>query len=97
MTAPLDTDDSVSVVSAPALPEAGGITSLLRLRRWTRPHRKVITFMVVTACGAMLAQSLVPLVIGRVVDGPIRHHHTSGIYGLAGLALALGLAEATLF
>lgn len=53
--------------------------------------------MVVTASGAMLAQSLVPLVIGRVVDGPIRHHQTSGIYGLAGLALALGLAEATLF
>ena len=53
--------------------------------------------MVLTASGAMLAQSLVPLIIGRVVDGPIRHHHTSGIYGLAGLALVLGLIEALLF
>ena len=73
------------------------MASLLRLRRWTRPHRKVILFMVITASGAMLAQSLVPLIIGRVVDGPIKHHHTSGLYGLAGLALLLGLLEAVLF
>ena len=53
--------------------------------------------MIVTATGAMLAQSLVPLVIGRVVDGPIRHHDTSGIFSLAGLALALGVGEAVLF
>jgi ATP-binding cassette subfamily B protein len=36
-------------------------------------------------------------VIGRVVDGPIRHHDTSGLWPLAGLALALGVAEAVLF
>ena len=45
----------------------------------------------------MLAQSLVPLVIGRVVDGPISHHDTAGIWPLAGLALAFGVAEAVLF
>jgi ATP-binding cassette subfamily B protein len=53
--------------------------------------------MVVSACGAMLAQSLVPLVIGRVVDGPIRHHDTGGLWPLAGIALGLGLIEAVLF
>jgi ATP-binding cassette subfamily B protein len=53
--------------------------------------------MIGTACGAMLAQSLVPLVIGRVVDGPIRHHDPSGVWRLSLLALALGLAEAVLF
>ena len=77
--------------------EAGALTSLLRLRAWTRPHRKAIGVMIVTACGAMLAQSLVPLVVGQVVDGPIRHHDTSGIWPLAGLALLFGLAEAVLF
>jgi ATP-binding cassette subfamily B protein len=45
----------------------------------------------------MLAQSLVPLVIGRVVDGPIRHHNPSGIWPLIAIALGLGLAEAGLF
>ena len=37
----------------------------------------------------MIAQALVPLVIGRVVDGPIRRHDTSGVWPLALLALAL--------
>ena len=73
------------------------VTSLLRTRQWARPHRATIIWMVVTASGAMLAQSLVPLVIGHVVDGPIRHHDASGMWLLAGLALALGLAEAALF
>ncbi|MGI8762036.1 MAG: ABC transporter ATP-binding protein [Jatrophihabitantaceae bacterium] len=77
--------------------EASATTSLLRLRRWARPHRVAITVMIITASGAMLAQSVVPLVIGRVVDGPIRHHDTSGLWPLAALALALGLAEAVLF
>ena len=53
--------------------------------------------MIFTASGAMLAQSLVPLVIGRVIDGPISHHDTGGIWPLAGLALGLGVAEAVLF
>jgi ATP-binding cassette subfamily B protein len=70
---------------------------LLRLRRWTRPHRRTIVFMIVTACGAMLAQALVPLVAGRIVDGPIAHHDPAGIWPLAGVALLLGIAEAVLF
>ena len=70
---------------------------LLRLRRWTRPHRKTIIAMIVYASGAMLAQSLVPLVIGRVVDGPIRHHDPVGLWWLTGLVVLLGLAEAALF
>jgi len=73
------------------------LSSLLRLRRWTRPHRTAIIVMVVTACGAMLAQALVPLVIGKVVDGPIRHHDTSGVWSLSALALLLGVLEAVLF
>ena len=78
-------------------PAEGAMRSLLRLRRWTRPRRRAIALMIAAACGAMIAQSLVPLVIGRVVDGPIRHHHTSGIWALSGLALLLGVLEAVLF
>ncbi|MCU1656786.1 MAG: transporter related [Pseudonocardiales bacterium] len=83
-------------MTAPA-DEASAVTSLLRLRTWTRPHRKAIIVMIVSASGAMLAQSLVPLIVGRVVDGPIRHHDTAGLWPLAGVALLFGLAEATLF
>jgi ATP-binding cassette subfamily B protein len=45
----------------------------------------------------MLAQSLVPLVIGAIVDGPIRHRDTAGLWPLIGVALGLGCLEATLF
>ena len=78
-------------------PVESALSSLLRLRRWTRPRRRAIAVMIATACGAMIAQSLVPLVIGRVVDGPIRHHQSSGIWALSGLALLLGVLEAVLF
>jgi ATP-binding cassette subfamily B protein len=37
------------------------------------------------------------LVVGAVVDGPIRHHDTAGLWWLTALALAFGLAEAVLF
>jgi ATP-binding cassette subfamily B protein len=75
----------------------GTLATLLRLRRWTRPHRRAITFMLASATGAMLAQALVPIVIGRVVDGPIRHHDAAGLWALSGVALLLGVTEAGLF
>ena len=89
-------------MTATAEPDAaaGGqstLATVLRLRHWARPHRRAVIVMVVTATGAMLAQSLVPLVIGAVVDGPIRHHDTAGLWWLSGLALLFGIAEAALF
>jgi ATP-binding cassette, subfamily B, bacterial len=71
--------------------------TVLRLRHWARPHRAAVTVMVVTATLAMLVQSLVPLVIGWVVDGPIRHHDPAGLWALSGLALVFGVAESALF
>jgi ATP-binding cassette, subfamily B, bacterial len=77
--------------------EAPGMAPLLRLRPWVRPYRGAMWFMILTALGAMLAQTLVPLVIMAVVNGPISHHDTSGLWGLAAVALVLGVAEAALF
>ncbi len=77
--------------------EASGLRPLLRLRPWVRPYRGAMWFMILTAFGAMLAQVLVPLVIGQVVNGPIHDGNVSGIWPLAGLALLLGVAEAVLF
>ena len=53
--------------------------------------------MFVTASGAMLASAIIPIVIGRVVDGPIKHHDVAGLWALSGLALLLGVTESTLF
>ena len=77
--------------------QSSTVATLLRLRTWARPHRRAIIFMLASATGAMLAQALVPIVIGRVVDGPIKHHDTLGLWALSGLALLLGVLEAGLF
>ncbi|MBE7189242.1 ABC transporter transmembrane domain-containing protein, partial [Jatrophihabitans endophyticus] len=75
----------------------GTLAVVRRLWRWTRPHQRAVWVMFGAATGAMLAQSLVPLVIGAVVDGPIRRHDTSELWPLAGVALALGIVESGLF
>ncbi|HET6876966.1 MAG TPA: ABC transporter ATP-binding protein [Jatrophihabitans sp.] len=72
-------------------------STLWRLRTWARPHRRAMIVMLATATGAMLAQSFVPIVVGKVVDGPIRHHDTTGLWALCGLALLFGVAESALF
>ena len=38
-----------------------------------------------------------PLVVGAVVDGPIRHHDSAGLWPLVGLTFVLGIAEAVCF
>ncbi len=89
-----------SDASAPtgsAVADTGGLRLLLRLLPWVRPYRGSMWFMMGTALAAMLAQVLVPLVIEKVVDGPIRAHDPSGIWPLAALASGLGLAEAFFF
>ena len=70
---------------------------LLRLRRWAGPHRRAFALMLAAATGAMLAQAVIPLVIGAVVDGPISTGDTAGLWALSGLALLFGLVEAALF
>ncbi|HKC29204.1 MAG TPA: ABC transporter ATP-binding protein, partial [Jatrophihabitans sp.] len=77
--------------------QASSIATLLRLRHWARPHRAAIIFMLAAATGAMVAGALVPVVIGSVVDGPIRHHDAAGLWALSGVALLLGFTEAALF
>jgi ATP-binding cassette subfamily B protein len=86
-------------VSNEAQPEqAGTFATVLRLWPWARPHRRSVIVLVVTATSAMLAQSLVlSIIVGKVVDGPIRHHDVSGLWSLSAVALAFGIAESALF
>ncbi|MGI8677210.1 MAG: ABC transporter ATP-binding protein [Jatrophihabitans sp.] len=53
--------------------------------------------MFAAATGAMLSQAVIPLVVGAVVDGPIRHHDYAALWALSGLALVFGVAESALF
>jgi ATP-binding cassette subfamily B protein len=77
--------------------ESSTLATVARLRPWSRPHRRSIIFMIATATGAMLLQSILPLVVGAVVDGPIADGDTAGLWALSSLALAFGVGEAVLF
>ena len=82
----------------PTAPEhRSTVRSLLRLR----PYAWAIRWRLATSIGAALVAScsvlVVPLVLGRIVDGPIAHHDMAALWPLAGLLLVLGLVEAALF
>ncbi|SOD70421.1 ATP-binding cassette subfamily B protein [Jatrophihabitans sp. GAS493] len=75
----------------------GAIATLWRLRRWGIHFRWSILTMILAATLAMSAQTMIPLIIGRMVDGPIADHDPNAIWPLAALALLFGVAEAILF
>ncbi|MFD5919115.1 ABC transporter ATP-binding protein [Kitasatospora sp. NPDC058201] len=81
--------------SAPA--HRSTVRSLLRLWPYVRPIRARLAVSVSAALLAAFSVLLVPIVLGRIVDGPIAEHDLGGLWPLVGLLLVLGLAEAALF
>lgn len=73
-----------------------GLRSLWRVRRYVRPYAGQMVLMTVAAAVAVAASIVVPLVIRRVVDGPISQGNRAGLIPLGLLALALGVIEAAL-
>lgn len=73
------------------------VRSLLRLWPYARVIRWRLAASIGAALVAMLSVLVVPLVLGRIVDGPIAHHDLSALWPLAGALLLLGLVEAGLF
>ncbi|MEV0720782.1 ABC transporter ATP-binding protein [Asanoa sp. NPDC050611] len=73
-----------------------GVRNLWRLRRYLRPYRRQFAGLVLTALAGTAVSIAVPLVIRRVVDGPIAHRDPRGLFALGGLALLFGIAEAVL-
>ena len=55
-----------------------------------------MVWLFAAALGATAASIVVPLVVRRVVDGPVTHGESDGLLLLGGLALVLGLLEALL-
>jgi ATP-binding cassette, subfamily B, bacterial len=73
-----------------------GVRNLWRLRRYLRPYRVQFAGLILAALAGTAVGIAVPLVIRRVVDGPIAHDDPGGLFALGALALLLGVAEATL-
>jgi len=58
-------------VTAPASATPRATTSLWRLRGYLRPYAGLLAIMLVAAMGMVAASLAIPLVIGRIIDGPI--------------------------
>jgi ATP-binding cassette, subfamily B, bacterial len=70
--------------------------NLWRLVRYLRPYRWWFALSVTAAFAGTAVGIAVPLVVRRVVDGPIAERDPDGLLLLGGLALLLGVAEAVL-
>ena len=77
-------------------PRKRPLANLWRLRVYIRPYYWTMFWMLVAAAAGTAAGIVIPLVVRRVVDGPVRHHQTGGLVALGALALLFGLVEAGL-
>ncbi|MER6302137.1 ABC transporter ATP-binding protein [Kitasatospora sp. NPDC001539] len=73
------------------------VRSLLRLWPYARAVRGRLAVSVSAASLAMLSTLAVPVVLGRIVDGPLAEHDLAGLWAPVGLLLLLGMVEAALF
>jgi len=70
--------------------------NLWRLRGYARPYARQYAFTTLAGIAGTGVGVLIPLVVQRVVDGPVRRGETRGLWLLGSLALALGVIEAGL-
>ena len=70
--------------------------SLWRIRGYVRPYAGRMLVMIAAALLSELFPVVIPFLTKRVVDGPLRTGDRTALLSLAGLALAFGLAEASM-
>jgi ATP-binding cassette subfamily B protein len=80
----------------PALGRTRSTTSLWRLRGYLRPYVGSLVIMLTTATAGVLVALSIPLVTGRLIDGPLSDGDRGAILPLGMLALGLGILEALL-
>jgi ATP-binding cassette, subfamily B, bacterial len=70
--------------------------NLWRLRGYARPYLWLYVFTTLAGIVGTGVGVAIPLVVQRVVDGPVRHREAGGLWLLGALALVLGVVEAVL-
>ncbi|OIV35903.1 ABC transporter [Mangrovactinospora gilvigrisea] len=73
------------------------VKSLLRLWPYVRPARWKLIGSTAATLAATVSGLVVPLVIQKVIDGPIAHRDGSALWPMALAVLGLGVAEAVFF
>jgi ATP-binding cassette, subfamily B, bacterial len=80
----------------PPGPHHRALTNLWRMRGYLRPYAWQYVWVILAGIGATAVSIAIPLLAQRVVDGPVTHHDTAGLWELGALALAFGIMEALL-
>ncbi|SCE90595.1 ATP-binding cassette, subfamily B [Micromonospora chokoriensis] len=75
---------------------ANPVHNLWRLRPYLRPYAAEFAWLLLAGLAGTAAGIAVPLVVQRVVDGPVARHEPGGLLQLGALALLLGVVEAVL-
>jgi ATP-binding cassette subfamily B protein len=72
------------------------LTNLWRTRDYLLPYRRLYVALILAGLAATGFATAIPLLVERVIDGPVLHGDPKGLWLLGGLALAFGLSEAAL-
>lgn len=72
-------------------------SDLLRLLPYLLPYRTRWIAMVAVAMTSLVATLAIPLMTKAVIDGPVRQRDQNGLWLVGGVAVAFGVAEATLW
>jgi ATP-binding cassette subfamily B protein len=78
------------------MPDRHPLTNLWRTRDYLRPYRWLYVLLIASGLAATGLSIAIPLIVQRVIDGPVLHGKASGLWTLGALALAFGLVEAVL-
>ena len=82
---------------APPPARVRGISDLLRLLPYLRPYRARWIAMITVAIVSLVATVAIPLMTKAVIDGPVHRRDPHGLWVLGSAAVAVGVAEATLW
>jgi len=78
------------------VPDRHPLLNLWRTRDYLRPYRWLYVLLIASGLGATGLGIAIPLIVQRVIDGPVLHGQASGLWTLGALALVFGLIEAGL-
>ncbi|AZI57272.1 ABC transporter ATP-binding protein [Nakamurella antarctica] len=84
-------------LNAPVAARSSTLANLRRLLPYVRPALPSLIASAITALIATLCGLFIPLVIGKIIDGPIAAKDFSALWGPGLLMVALGVLEAALF
>lgn len=92
MDAAATTEADPEIAAAP--PPGTGLRSLVRLWPFVRPHAPKLILATVLLLAAATTELIIPVVVARIIDGPIARGHFAAVLPGALMVLSLGLFDA---